>query len=59
MKTIQKPPMIIITIYFSFFQYGIGLHPSKIINAIMFYSNNPNIVETKGIYGWIRSLYLN
>ena len=43
------------TICFSFFQYGIGLHPSKIINAIMFYSNNPNIVETKGIYGWIRS----
>lgn len=44
------------TIYFSFFQYSIGLHPERIINAIMFYSGNPNIVEIKGIYGWIRGV---
>ena len=42
------------TIKFSFFQYSIGLHPKRIVNAIMFYSDNPNIVELKGIYGWMK-----
>lgn len=42
------------TIKFSFFQYSIELHPKRIVNAIMFYSENPNIVELKGIYGWMK-----
>lgn len=44
------------TIEFSFFQYSIGLRSNRIIQSIMYFSGNPKILETNGIYGWIRSL---
>lgn len=50
-STVNKDKVV-----FSFFQYSIGLHPNKIIEAIKFFSGNNAIVEIQGIYKWIRKI---
>jgi hypothetical protein len=42
---------------FSFVQYSIGFHVYQLIDSIKFFSNNPDIVEIKGIYRWIKKIW--